>query len=93
MHSTLTGGAGGGGEAKSDIVRVGGLRCFCGVEAVDLVLEIDGAFVDSEMEGGLTFASGVCMDGAFPFISVVLRRRTADALVVLGRNNASSNPG
>lgn len=64
IHSTLTGGEVGGGEAKRDIERDGGLRCFCGVveiEPVDLLLEIEGAFVDSAMDGVIAFAlaSGV----------------------------------
>jgi hypothetical protein len=38
-------------------------------------------------------ALGSATDAAFPFTSVVLLLRTAAALVVLGRNKASNNPG
>lgn len=58
IHSTFTDGAG-GGEAKRDIDREGGCRCFCGVELVDLLLETDDAFVDSATDGVFVLLSGV----------------------------------
>lgn len=73
------------------------LRCFCGVEIepVDLLLEIEGAFVDSALDGVFAFAlrSGVWIDAALPLISVVLRLRAVEGLVVLGRNSDSRIPG
>jgi hypothetical protein len=59
IHSTVTGGGGGGGATKSGIDRKGSLRCFCGVDEVDLLLATDGAFVDSAIDGILPFLSGV----------------------------------